>query len=467
MPPNAPHLPHGKMDFQALLGAKRRRMKSNGAAQPGDNTVAVDKAEKKSEEKPETKDNKCKGTSSIPIFLKKTYKMIDTCDPKIASWTPDGDMFVVKDPDVFASTVIPQYFDHNKFSSFARQLNFYGFRKMQSKPIRNADFDVDTAKHVTFYNEKFKRGRCDLLKEIQRSTRGGGSNPSAQDHHREVMELKNQVNTLEKTIVDMKSDFEERISRMEIDMLGRIEHLMMAMHQNQQQAQMQLSRGGSMNSPEGNGQRGTSQQWDPLPLEKAKREQSTATFGSMASFLLPQKNLTATASAPAAAPTLPPHPKQKILPRAGALPSVVALPPSRMTSRLNSLRGISLESSSSGVLLRNSWEDKFFSVLMLGDNEAPAEAQAKADAPAVGPVRDIQDAVMEQAQATEPQVDVNAKEQNVGMPDPNVEAAILAAVEAPIATGFGRKNERNLSVAPASLSPSQSTGSMSSVSTEG
>ena len=41
--------------------------------------------------------------------------------------TPDGEMFVVKDPDLFAAEIIPQYFDHNKFSSFARQLNFYGY----------------------------------------------------------------------------------------------------------------------------------------------------------------------------------------------------------------------------------------------------------------------------------------------------------------------------------------------------
>jgi hypothetical protein len=36
--------------------------------------------------------------------------------------TAEGDMFVVKDPDLFATAVIPQYFDHNKFSSFARQV---------------------------------------------------------------------------------------------------------------------------------------------------------------------------------------------------------------------------------------------------------------------------------------------------------------------------------------------------------
>ena len=75
-------------------------------------------------------------------------------------------------------------------------MNFYGFRKMQSKPIRNSDFDANTAKHVTFYNENFKRGRHDLLRKIQRSTRGGGSN-GGQDAQREIQQLKEKVTNLE------------------------------------------------------------------------------------------------------------------------------------------------------------------------------------------------------------------------------------------------------------------------------
>lgn len=63
------------------------------------------------------------GTNPTPIFLKKTYKMIDSCDPEICTWSADGLSFIVKDPDAFAANIIPQYFDHNKFSSFARQLN--------------------------------------------------------------------------------------------------------------------------------------------------------------------------------------------------------------------------------------------------------------------------------------------------------------------------------------------------------
>jgi hypothetical protein len=39
-----------------------------------------------------------RNSNSIPIFLKKTYRMIETCDPSICSWTKDGEMFVVKNP---------------------------------------------------------------------------------------------------------------------------------------------------------------------------------------------------------------------------------------------------------------------------------------------------------------------------------------------------------------------------------
>lgn len=299
-------------------------------------------------------------------------------------------MFVVKDPDLFATNVIPQYFDHNKFTSFARQLNFYGFRKMQAKPIRNADFDVDTAKHVTFYNEKFKRGRCDLLKEIQRSTRGG--NAPGGGGEKEVQALRDQVHALENQVDEMNITLEDRMRRLELDMLSRMEQMMMAMHQHQQQTTLMHQQSiGTITSAVTQGQKNIllNQQmqaddvennvaWDPLPMDNNKGNIRMSSMGPMAIVSQDSRRSATEMHAP---PTLPPHPKQKQLP-INALPLPLNLPPSRLNSLISrglsrGVSGLSVDSSASAVLLRNSWEDKFFSMLMLGENEANAQQQVQ------------------------------------------------------------------------------------------
>lgn len=303
--------------------------------------------------------------------------------------TSDGDMFVVKDPDMFAAQVIPQYFDHNKFSSFARQLNFYGFRKMQAKPIRNSDYDAGTAKHVTFYNENFKRGRCDLLKQIQRSTRGGTS-ASGGDPVKEVQSLREHVSNLEQKISDMNDEFEDRMRRLELDMLARMEQMMLSLQQQQQHNQMQFQKTTSIGSvahstsSQSSGMVQNSQGSNNyLPYPRGNSVQSSASLGlssvggpngmiTMNSFGFQQPQMQPNSMA--APPTLPPHPKQKQLPLNGFPPM------GDPSDRLNSLRGISqfsrglsrgasIESSASANLMRNSWDDKLFSLLMSDNSE--------------------------------------------------------------------------------------------------
>lgn len=45
----------------------------------------------------------CAKHFQLPMFLSKTYHMIERCESEIACWSEDGDSFVVKNVDKFAS----------------------------------------------------------------------------------------------------------------------------------------------------------------------------------------------------------------------------------------------------------------------------------------------------------------------------------------------------------------------------
>mmetsp|Transcript_761 Transcript_761/g.1552 ORF Transcript_761/g.1552 Transcript_761/m.1552 type:complete len:447 (-) Transcript_761:511-1851(-) len=144
------------------------------------------------------------GGENAPIFLRKTYEMINTCNPEIATWSEDGTTFVVKDPEKFASDEIPTFFKHNNFSSFVRQLNFYGFRKIKTDPIRIRDQESGAeAKYWRFRHEKFLRGRPDMLSEIKKS------NQIEPAEKQEVDALKNEVKDLKSQLSTMSKNMEQ------------------------------------------------------------------------------------------------------------------------------------------------------------------------------------------------------------------------------------------------------------------
>ncbi len=65
--------------------------------------------------------------SLIPIFLQKTFDILECCTTEIAQWSNNGSALVVKQIKSFETTVLPRYFRHKQFKSFKRPLRFYGF----------------------------------------------------------------------------------------------------------------------------------------------------------------------------------------------------------------------------------------------------------------------------------------------------------------------------------------------------
>ncbi|ELP92468.1 heat stress transcription factor B-2A, putative [Entamoeba invadens IP1] len=92
-------------------------------------------------------------------FIAKLYSLVNTIEYKdMIGWsnTFKGYSICVKDPVQFAKEVLPKNFKHSNMASFVRQLNIYGFHKLESKD------------GVCFKHEFFQKDHPDYLQKIKR-----------------------------------------------------------------------------------------------------------------------------------------------------------------------------------------------------------------------------------------------------------------------------------------------------------
>ncbi|SPO37887.1 uncharacterized protein PSFLO_03364 [Pseudozyma flocculosa] len=108
------------------------------------------------------------GGKQQPSFVSKLYSMLE--DPSIEdmiSWGPSGTVFSVANPAEFSRLVLPNWFKHSNWQSFVRQLNMYGFHKVNHSYQGNPTDEIQVWE---FRHPSFRRGEIGLLNDIKRKS---------------------------------------------------------------------------------------------------------------------------------------------------------------------------------------------------------------------------------------------------------------------------------------------------------
>jgi len=94
-------------------------------------------------------------------FLAQLYTMLEEDKyTECISWSEDGTSFTVSNPQELEQKVLPGYYKSTKFSSFQRQLNYFGFKKVKKRGYM-------------YTHAQFMRGHRDKLIEIKRKPNTG------------------------------------------------------------------------------------------------------------------------------------------------------------------------------------------------------------------------------------------------------------------------------------------------------
>lgn len=148
-------------------------------------------------------------------FPQKLWKIVNDCETGAIRWSTNGSTILLdykKFQDEYLGTKNP-IFKTNNITSFIRQLNLYGFRKVTSHnrdPLCNSS-NPDIHE---FLHENFRSGRSDLLAKVCRKAAANNSNNHKLRKYERANNYLNRINAANPTAKRYESSVAKTSNRM-------------------------------------------------------------------------------------------------------------------------------------------------------------------------------------------------------------------------------------------------------------
>lgn len=135
-----------------------------------------DEEEEETKNQDNEEDGKKKSGATVETFPQKLYRMIEEADEEdmkdVVSFFAHGRAFAIHKPRAFITDLMPRYFSTSRMSSFQRQLNLYGFRRITEGRDKGG-----------YFHEFFLKGRKGLCKKIKRKKTPSNKPATSSMHH--------------------------------------------------------------------------------------------------------------------------------------------------------------------------------------------------------------------------------------------------------------------------------------------
>lgn len=160
------------------------------------------------------------GGEKVSLFMTKLYSMVDDVKTNHAvRWSESGLNFVIPNAEAFAKDFLPQFYKHNNFASFLRQLNMYRFSKLANSNKGKNNTVKKGQHHLWEFNHpNFRRGRTDLLHLVTRKPSAPSPQADGKPKNKDAKGVQEQLGTLLEQMQAMtvrQAEMEARLERLE------------------------------------------------------------------------------------------------------------------------------------------------------------------------------------------------------------------------------------------------------------